>query len=98
MDSNRCLWCNSPTRAEPFCRGGGSVRFGRAKTGEPDGVTKSYCYADFLSILGLSQVMNRLSEAEKEYVLHEEDIKVWYKSIPFQPYREEQKVMVPKVA
>lgn len=77
-----CLWCGRESKENPFCPTGGQTLV-KPKTGEQT-VTKSLCYNDFLIVFKAS-TDNQIpySAAEKEYLLHQEDIKAWYASIPF---------------
>ena len=88
----KCLWCGKQTDSL-FCQGGGQT-LTKSNTGESDTVTKSYCLNDFLTVKRLfTKLGSMLSEEMKTYILWEDDIKAWYKSIPF----ETDKSMVPEI-
>ena len=82
---NKCLWCKAETDGL-FCIGGGVVQ-GNSFTGEK-GFTKSYCLHSFLAMLkGTEETKLPYIDAEQEYLKYEPDIKTWYKSIPYYPYK-----------
>ena len=76
-----CLWCGKISENNPFCIGGGQT-IGPSKT-EKGTFTKSYCMDSFVTIYNATEKSGLpFSENEKQFFLHKDAIKDWYKSIP----------------
>jgi len=85
---NLCLWCGKELESGFFCIGGGPTKT-VSRTGEKT-FTKSLCLESFLTMLNMSRTCKiPFTEQELAYISWKDDIKEWYKNIPFEKVEDE---------